>query len=183
MPSCREICTETFPIRGQLKDIKVPEECPPEVRALVLECLETRPSLRPSAQQLVARLQTASDEGMGRRAVSASPVISAEPLAPLGCQTSDPSTFVGLELADRQQATPGEATARWVAMAGQRPTGRPPMSPGRGSSIAGGQPTGESSTEGLGTLAAAEQRCGIKKTTMPPASPRVLEEEVVEGAL
>jgi len=43
--------------RGRLRDIKVPEECPEEVRALVLECLETRPSMRPSALQIVERLK------------------------------------------------------------------------------------------------------------------------------
>jgi len=43
--------------RGRLRDIRVPEECPEEVRALVLECLETRPSMRPSALRIVERLQ------------------------------------------------------------------------------------------------------------------------------
>lgn len=52
-----EICTGEIPERGRLRDIKVPEECPEEVRALVLECLETRPSMRPSALQIVERLQ------------------------------------------------------------------------------------------------------------------------------
>ena len=88
----REICTGHFPVRGQLQDIKVPEECPPEVRALVLECLETRPSLRPSALQLVARLQAVLNVGPGRRTVSASPVRSAQRMAPPGRHTSAPST-------------------------------------------------------------------------------------------
>lgn len=35
---------------------RVPEECPEEVRQLILECLDSRPSLRPSALQLVERL-------------------------------------------------------------------------------------------------------------------------------
>ncbi|KAG7667074.1 putative serine/threonine-protein kinase [Nannochloris sp. 'desiccata'] len=52
-----EICTGEIPERGRLRDIRVPEECPEEVRALVLECLETRPSMRPSALQIVERLQ------------------------------------------------------------------------------------------------------------------------------
>ncbi len=50
------------PVRGQLRDVRVPEECPPEVRALMLECLETRPSRRPSALQLVERLLAMPDE-------------------------------------------------------------------------------------------------------------------------
>ena len=52
-----EICTGETPIRGQLRDIRVPEECPAEVRALILECLETRPGRRPSALQIVERLR------------------------------------------------------------------------------------------------------------------------------
>jgi hypothetical protein len=52
-----EICTGEVPQRGRLRDIRVPEECPAEVRELVLECLETRPSMRPSALQIVERLQ------------------------------------------------------------------------------------------------------------------------------
>lgn len=33
---------------------RVPDECPAEVRQLILECLETRPSRRPSALQVRA---------------------------------------------------------------------------------------------------------------------------------
>ena len=52
-----EICTGETPVRGQLRDIRVPEECPAKVRDLMLECLEARPSLRPSAVQVVERLR------------------------------------------------------------------------------------------------------------------------------
>lgn len=38
---------------------RVPEECPAEVRQLMLECLETRPSRRPTALQIVERLKQA----------------------------------------------------------------------------------------------------------------------------
>lgn len=43
-------------MRGRLRDVKVPEECPEEVRVLMLECLDTRPRFRPSALQIVERL-------------------------------------------------------------------------------------------------------------------------------
>ena len=35
----------------------MPEECPEEVRQLILECLESKPSLRPSALRIAERLQ------------------------------------------------------------------------------------------------------------------------------
>ena len=67
-----EICTGEIPERGRLRDIKVPEECPEEVRALILECLETRPSMRPSALQIVERLQ-AVPKLSGPAAIRAAP--------------------------------------------------------------------------------------------------------------
>ncbi|KAL4437438.1 hypothetical protein ABPG75_004577 [Micractinium tetrahymenae] len=51
-----EICSGEAPERGRLRDLSVPEECPAEVRQIILECLEARPSLRPTALQLVERL-------------------------------------------------------------------------------------------------------------------------------
>ena len=48
-----EICTGEPPERGRLRDVLVPEECPAAVRDLMLNCLDTRPSLRPSAVQIV----------------------------------------------------------------------------------------------------------------------------------
>ncbi len=52
-----EGCTGERTVRGQLRDVRVPEEAPPEVRDLILECLETCPAARPTAQQIVERLQ------------------------------------------------------------------------------------------------------------------------------
>ena len=74
-----EIVTGEVPERGRLRDIHVPDECSEDVRAVVLECLETRPSLRPSAQQIVERLQ-------------ASPKTLRDALSPSG--TSGSSTVV-----------------------------------------------------------------------------------------
>jgi hypothetical protein len=57
-----EICTGEKPVRGQLRDVKVPEECPEEIRVLMLECLDTRPSKRPTALQIVERLKQSPAE-------------------------------------------------------------------------------------------------------------------------
>ena len=69
-----EICTGEKPVRGQLRDVKVPEECSEEVRVLMLECLDTRPSRRPSALQIVERLKQSPTEpplGISLRRLSA----------------------------------------------------------------------------------------------------------------
>lgn len=67
-----EICTGEVPVRGQLRDIRVPEECPAEVRELVLECLETRPSRRPGALRIAERLRALpSDPAPMRQSPSA----------------------------------------------------------------------------------------------------------------
>eukprot|EP00887_Chlorella_sp_A99_P005875 scaffold1.g5875.t1 len=70
-----EICTQEQPVRGQLRDVRVPEECPKEVRDLILVCLEPDPGERPTAVQLVDRLQQAPAaagpaRGAGGRAAS-----------------------------------------------------------------------------------------------------------------
>jgi hypothetical protein len=56
-----EICSQQQPMRGQLRDIKVPEECPAELRSLILQCLDVKPKKRPSALQLVEKLKAISD--------------------------------------------------------------------------------------------------------------------------
>lgn len=72
-------------MRGQLRDVRVPEECPAEVRALMLECLETRPSQRPSALQLVERLRAMPDEApspVARRSAAGAAAPEPPPLPP-----------------------------------------------------------------------------------------------------
>lgn len=57
-----EICSQQQPMRGQLRDLKVPEECPAELRSLILQCLDVKPKKRPSALQLVEKLNAISDK-------------------------------------------------------------------------------------------------------------------------
>ena len=52
-----EIVTGQVPVRGQLRDVQVPGECPDEVRRLILDCLEQNPKRRPTAIELVERLR------------------------------------------------------------------------------------------------------------------------------
>ena len=56
---------------------RVPEECPAAVRDLILECLETRPSRRPSALQIVQRLQALPAEAGGTPSPRATPTAAA----------------------------------------------------------------------------------------------------------
>ncbi|PRW39362.1 serine threonine- kinase [Chlorella sorokiniana] len=49
-----EICTAQTPVRGQLRDVHVPEECPAEVRELILDCLATNPRNRPTAKEIAS---------------------------------------------------------------------------------------------------------------------------------
>ncbi|KAL4428401.1 hypothetical protein ABPG75_002490 [Micractinium tetrahymenae] len=51
-----ELLTGERPLRGHLRLPRVPEECPQEVRDLMLRCLSTDPQARPTASQLVLQL-------------------------------------------------------------------------------------------------------------------------------
>ncbi|KAI3425130.1 hypothetical protein D9Q98_008902 [Chlorella vulgaris] len=55
-----EICTGEVPVRGQLRDPIVPDECPAEVLTLIHACLSPDPADRPSSTALVERLLEAS---------------------------------------------------------------------------------------------------------------------------
>jgi hypothetical protein len=50
-----EVVTGDIPVRGYLRDVLVPQECPAEVRQLISDCMETESNLRPTAQELVRR--------------------------------------------------------------------------------------------------------------------------------
>ena len=44
------------PVRGHMREVRVPEECPPEAAHLMAECGALDPAARPSAQQVMRRL-------------------------------------------------------------------------------------------------------------------------------
>ncbi|GAB4820917.1 hypothetical protein N2152v2_007963 [Parachlorella kessleri] len=60
-----EIVTGEQPVRGRLRDVRVPCECPSEVRDVILRCLEPNPADRPTAVQLIEWLQQAPDHTLG----------------------------------------------------------------------------------------------------------------------
>lgn len=51
-----ELVTGEVPVRGQLQQIRSPEECPQAVSQLIDDCLRDKPSDRPTAHDVVLRL-------------------------------------------------------------------------------------------------------------------------------
>ncbi|GAB4815065.1 hypothetical protein N2152v2_002111 [Parachlorella kessleri] len=65
-----EICTREVPVRGQIREIRVPEEGPQEVQELVVRCLNVDPHSRPGLEDIITTLQAlrrqrAGGEGLG----------------------------------------------------------------------------------------------------------------------
>lgn len=60
-----EIVTGEIPVRGKLRDLDVPKECPEELKNLILECLEMQPARRPTAHELMKRLIQVPDKRPG----------------------------------------------------------------------------------------------------------------------
>lgn len=54
-----EICTGLLPARGRMRPLITPDDCPPQIAALVDDCMSPDPTQRPSAPQLVERLSQA----------------------------------------------------------------------------------------------------------------------------
>jgi serine/threonine protein kinase len=51
-----EVCTGEAPVRGDMRALRVPEECPPEVAELYRRCVEEEPQARPTAAEVVQAL-------------------------------------------------------------------------------------------------------------------------------
>ena len=47
-----ELVTQELPIRGALREAKVPEECPEAIRTLMDQCMAKDPAGRPTAKQV-----------------------------------------------------------------------------------------------------------------------------------
>jgi serine/threonine protein kinase len=53
-----EICTGEIPVRGRMRDVQVPDECPQEVADLISACIDAQtPASRPTASEAYASLQ------------------------------------------------------------------------------------------------------------------------------
>lgn len=46
-----EVCSHEQPARGRMRDLKVPQECPAEIDALITRCLSENPEQRPTAKE------------------------------------------------------------------------------------------------------------------------------------
>eukprot|EP00891_Asterochloris_glomerata_P007929 jgi/Astpho2/7929/fgenesh1_pg.00118_%23_34_t len=55
-----EIVTHMMPVRGQMRDID-PSECPPEIAALIIQCLSEDPEERPTARQMFETINVGGD--------------------------------------------------------------------------------------------------------------------------
>ena len=53
------------PVRGQLRDVRVPAECPAAVEQLIAACINSDVAARPSSQEVVARLVQIIEDGGG----------------------------------------------------------------------------------------------------------------------
>lgn len=72
-----EICTHEMPIRGQLRDVEVPDEAPTAISQLIDECLQPNPAKRPSALAICERIQALPEEPQGPRRRSSSGPLAA----------------------------------------------------------------------------------------------------------
>lgn len=52
-----EICTGEAPVRGGMRALRSPEDCPPEVTEIYRRCVSEDPEERPSAEELLALLE------------------------------------------------------------------------------------------------------------------------------
>ncbi|GAB4820308.1 hypothetical protein N2152v2_007354 [Parachlorella kessleri] len=60
-----EIATGLTPVRGDMRDLRVPEECPAEVADLYRRCTAPEPASRPTAREVVGVLQQLEEGGGG----------------------------------------------------------------------------------------------------------------------
>ena len=47
-----ELVTQEMPIRGALRDVRVPEECPSPIKCLISRCMASEPARRPTAHEV-----------------------------------------------------------------------------------------------------------------------------------
>eukprot|EP00890_Picochlorum_soloecismus_P000733 jgi/Picsp_1/1660/NSC_05134-R1_kinase-like protein len=52
-----ELCTQEIPVRGRMRLVRIPDECPQEVSDLIDQCSDVNPSNRPTAVEALRILQ------------------------------------------------------------------------------------------------------------------------------
>ena len=60
-----ELCTRELPVRGQIRDIRIPQEAPQLVADLIRQCLDVDPAKRPTMEQLIHKLMVGGVESGG----------------------------------------------------------------------------------------------------------------------
>lgn len=113
-----EICCNEVPVRGQLREPLVPQECPEEVADIISRCLSRDPGDRPTATELVELLQRApGTPPEGVQATSAAPR-TAQSSARLGAPSAGGGSAAGAA-AGEAPAAPSVATAAEAVAARQ----------------------------------------------------------------
>jgi len=51
-----ELCTGQKPVRGGMRSLSVPEDCPQHIADIIIACLDTNPAKRPTVQKILAVL-------------------------------------------------------------------------------------------------------------------------------
>ncbi len=157
--SCFYLHTVPFPNR-------VPEECPAAVRDLILECLETRPSRRPSALQIVQRLQAIPAEARGTPSPRATPT-AAEPAAAAAAAVA----------AGAGRATPTPSVSRSERQQSGGVAALPPLAPRRSEDVA--RPSGGSGTL-LTTARVLATRSRSESLALPTSAAAQLAQQLQE---
>lgn len=68
-----EIVTRETPVRGRLRPVLVPEECPAAISELIDDCLLDDPRRRPSPTQIVQRLTAVREQAVAMLGPAAEP--------------------------------------------------------------------------------------------------------------
>lgn len=90
-----ELCTRELPVRGQIRDVRVPLEAPRAVADLIRECLDVDPARRPAMADVVRRLTAEKERLAGeppQPGAAGGPSFSARPSGHLSSDSGSSAT-------------------------------------------------------------------------------------------
>lgn len=165
-----EICTGAVPVRGRMRPLQVPTDCPAEVAQLVEQCMSADPQARPTAQQLVERLLAAPGSPVqGTAPAAGARRTSARRSMEAGRPAGQAAAAAMLALGGRQLGSRASSTGDLASPgspAGAK--GRPP------------RPRSETNLPALATQhALAAPQAAHATQPAPPALPAVREESEI----